>query len=119
MQTPHTSLRVEIPPDSPPDTTPRPTADATNLDDIRCAVHALAASDRLDKESALQVTRLFHAMEMLHRHAIAERDGDNAALRAEMNQQRLQTELDRLATRQLREDAVAAATPRMSSKFRR
>lgn len=35
------------------------------LETIRRRVDALAASDKLDKESALQVTGLFHSMESL------------------------------------------------------
>jgi hypothetical protein len=86
------------------------------IDEIRSGIHSLATSEKMDKESALQITRLFHAMEMLLRHEINNREGVIASLRAEIAQSRLQSELDRISSRQLQEDA---STPRSSSKFRR
>ena len=104
----------ETPPETPRGAHPY---DVLRIDDIRTGVHSLATSDKLDKESALQVTRLFHAMEMLIRHEITHRDDIVASLRSQLEQQRLRTELDRIATRQIHEEAVVT-TPRPSKKFR-
>ena len=111
MQTPHD---IQTPPE-----TPKPQLyEVLRIDDIRTGINALATSDKLDKESALQVTRLFHGMEMLIRHEINQRDGMIASLRAQLDQQRIQVELDRISSRQLIEEANASGTPR-TSKFRR
>lgn len=109
---------MESPPQ--PTSTDLPTSyDVVRIDDIRTGIHAVATSDKMDKESALQVTRLFHAMEMLLRHEINHRDGVIASLRADMHQQRIQAELDRFASRQIHEEAMLASTPSRSSKFKR
>lgn len=86
------------------------------MEEIRTGMNALATSDQLDKESALQLTRLFHAMEMFMRQEITHRDGVIAALRAELAQLRTQTELDHLAMRH--EDAVTVAPTHRFSKRR-
>ena len=66
-----------------------------SIDAIRQAIVDLTASERLEKESALHVTRLFHAMEMLMRHECTERDRRIAAGAAELERVRLAAELDR------------------------
>ena len=81
-------------------------------------------SDRLEKDEALQITRLFHAMEVLHYSTIHERDAQIASFRAELERMRLQVELDRLACRQVRDDAAQMqstplGTSRTSSVRRR
>ena len=110
MQTP---LEVQTP------VSPRPqTYNVLRIDEIREGINSIATSDKLDKESALQVTRLFHAMEMLIRHEINSRDGTIASLRAQLDQQRLQAELQRYSQSTTQDDAVMQ-TPRSSSRFRR
>lgn len=110
MQTPHD---IQTPPETPK----TQSYDVVRIDEIRTGINAIATSEKLDKESALQVTRLFHGMEMLLRHEINQRDGMIASLRAQLDQQRIQVELDRISSRQIIEDANTG-TPR-ASKFRR
>ena len=100
-------------PESPPPKTPR-----NNLEEIRNGVMALATSDKMDKESALQVTRLFHSMEILLRHECNQRDATIASVQSEMERTRLQMELDRLANRRYSED-IQVPTPRSKSRFSR
>ena len=49
-------------------------AQRDDLEGVRRQVHALAASEELDKPAALTVLRLFHAMETVLRHECAARD---------------------------------------------
>ena len=77
------------------------------METIRRGVVELATSERLDKESALNVTRLFHAMEMLLRHECTERDKRIARVTAELDHLRMSTELDRLANRSFAPDPVS------------
>ena len=105
---------VEIPPDSPSETFPMLSAAASDvvpLERIRKEVETLSNSDRLDKEGALQMTRLFHAMELYMTHEINTRDARIASLHHDIHEQRLRVELDRIATRQIQEDAMMASTP--------
>ena len=96
--------------DAPPD---------ASLDGLRRRVSALAMSDRLEKDEALQITRLFHAMEVLHNTVVHERDAQIASLRAELERMRLQVELDRLACRQVRDDAALVTPQVRTSSVRR
>lgn len=68
-----------------------------DVDVIRRGVTALAESSALDKESALSMTRLFHAMEMLMRHECARRDAMVCKLESELERSRIQHELDRVS----------------------
>ena len=85
-------------------TTPPPMSTPLHIDDIRRSIMDLVTSDKLDKDAALQVTRLFHALEMLMRHECTTRDTHIARLKADAERQRVQHELDRLTT-------SSAATP--------
>ena len=64
---------------------------------IRRGITALAESSALDKDSALSMTRLFHAMEMLMRHECARRDATVCRLESELERSRIQHELDRVS----------------------
>jgi hypothetical protein len=70
---------------------------AGNIDTIRNGVNELAASDRLDKDSALAMTKLFHAMETLMRHECTCRDAQIVMMNGDMERARIQYELDRLS----------------------
>jgi hypothetical protein len=82
-----------------------------NVDDVRSLLESLTASDKLDKDAALQITRLFHAMELIFNRECNARDSKIAKLEADVIQQRLQTELDRLATRHIHEKNELLDTP--------
>lgn len=116
---------IQVPPDSPPDP-PHACATARDivpLDTIRRDVQELSDSDKLDKETALRMMRLFHSMDLLLTHEINARDASLASLRHELQEQRLRVELDRIATRQIQGDAMMASTPlpvaRMSKRMSR
>lgn len=83
-----------------------------SIDDVRRGVADLATSEALDKESALAVTRLFHAMEMLLRQACTDRDMRVAEKDAELHRLRLELELER-TTAQAVQRRDAEATPRV------
>ena len=117
MNTPTMTSPVPPPP-PPPLIAPPPENDdvtvastCTCIDDIRRGVVKLATSDKLDKESALHVTRLFHGMEMLMRHECTERDKKIAEANNDLERLRIQVELDRISNRSLRDDTAVAATP--------
>jgi len=69
------------------------------INDIRSGIIELATSDSLDKAAALQITRLFHGMEMLLRHECNTRDTLLRDTQNEVERLKLQTELDRLSNR--------------------
>lgn len=85
-----------------------------DLDEVRRGVLDLAASDQLDKASALAVTRLFHAMETLLKHECTTRDRALAETRNELERTMLQNELDRMARRRTLDEQqiVGEPTPR-------
>ena len=76
----------------------------TRVEELRDEVMTLTSSERLDKDCALQVTRLFHSMEMLLRHACHTRDAEIARVRTDLEHLRLTNDLDRPAARQIQED---------------
>ena len=68
----------------------------TDLEDIRSGIDAVVTSDKLDKESALLVTDLFHMMESLMRYECNLRDRRLVELRGELELTRVRAELARL-----------------------
>ena len=109
---------IEPPPESPVDSKPvqSVTSDVVPLERIKHEVQALSSSEKLDKDAALTMTRLFHAMELLMTHEINDRDARIASLQHDIQEQRLRVELDRIATRQIQEDAMMASTPLMGTR---
>lgn len=78
-----------------------PMEPVTSIDGIRNSVNQLAGSDRLDKDSALTMTRLFHAMETLLRQECTQRDAQISRMGCEIERTRIQHELDRIASSQI------------------
>lgn len=70
---------------------------SSDLERIRRSVLALAATDEMNKATALETTRLFHEMESLLHRECNERDRALSDTRSELERMRLQSELDRLA----------------------
>ena len=68
-----------------------------DIETIRHGINTLAGSDRLDKDSALTMTRLFHSMETLMRHECTRRDAQISRTECELERARIQHELDRIA----------------------
>lgn len=93
--------------------------DVRRISDIKAGIEEISSSDRLDKETALQVTRLFHAVEMLLRHECNQRDATIQQLHSTLELDRVQHQLDRFANRALREEAVAAAASMTPNTKRR
>ena len=89
---------------------------SVDIEDVREFVETLTASEKVDKESALQITRLFHTMELIHNREINVRDAQIAKMESDLTQQRLQTELDRLATRHIHEKNELLETPRKARR---
>ena len=87
-----------VPAEAPAPLTPTQQADA-DLAAIRSGFSKLAESDCMDKTAALKITRLYHAMELLIQSEQNRRVREIAALRNDLEQTRLQNELDRLARR--------------------
>ena len=88
-------------------------ADApATLDDVRRGVADLATSEGLNKESALMVTRLFHAMEMLLCRACTERDMRVAEKDAELQRLRLELDLERATAQAQVQRRETEVTPR-------
>lgn len=85
MDTPPSS---EVHPLSP--SSPRP---STSLEEIRRGIHDLATSEKLDKESALQLTRLFHSMELLLHHECNSRDTTITKLKNDLDRAQMQSQL--------------------------
>ena len=83
-------------------TTPS-TSDEEERRAIRQGFDRLAESDGLDKVHALELTRLFHAMETVVQRSAHAREREVAELKAELEMARLRSELDRLARRQTME----------------
>ena len=72
-----------------------------NIEGIRESVDELAGSDKLDKDSALAMTRLFHSMETLMRNECTRRDVQISRLEYELERMRIQYELDRITNVQI------------------
>lgn len=87
------------------------------IDSIRTGVNDLAASDKLDKESALSMTRLFHAMETLMRSECTWRDAHIAKLESEVERVRLQHELDRISNVQIQQQIESTPLRRSKSRW--
>lgn len=85
-------------------------------------VNELATSDKLDKDSALAMTRLFHALETLMRFECARRDARISKMESELERTHVQHELDRITNAkiqaQLPSSSAAAATPLRRAKSR-
>lgn len=99
----HLPQPLELPPDTPDEKESQKTHESDSLASIREKVEHLSNSEKLDKESALQMMRLFHAMELLFHQEVTARDASIAALRHEVHENRMRTEVDRIATRQIQE----------------
>ena len=74
------------------------------LADIKRELEHICNSDAVSKETALSLTRLFHATETLMRHECTSRERalDNAI--AAIERDRLENELDRFARKKTLED---------------
>ena len=91
-----------------------------NLEAIREEVNKLAASDKLDKDSALTMTRLFHAIETLMRQECTRRDAEISRMEYEIERTRIQSELDRITNVQIhQQQQQVESTPmrRVRSKW--
>lgn len=109
---------IELPPDSPMESSFTQVAalpDVVPLERLRSDIEKLSNSDKLDKDAALQMTRLFHAMEMYMKTELNACALRIASLQHELQEQRLRVELDRLATRHIQEEAIMASTPMVGS----
>lgn len=92
----------------------------SNIETIREDVNQLAESEKLDKDSALTMTRLFHSMETLMRHECTLRDAQILRLQSEIERIRLQHELDRIASTQIiqQQHQTVECTPLRRAKSR-
>ena len=98
VATPRQSLTVQVPPSGFE-------VDMMPLEDVRLGIKTLSESDKLDKAAALTVTRLHHEMELLLQHEKHVRYQEISTLRSQLEQNRLETELDRLARRHTLDEA--------------
>jgi len=94
-----TPLPTPLPPSSPrpPSSPSRGFALPQTLDEIRDGFRDIATSESTQKEHALSLTRLFHAMEMLLRHECAVRDARIVSLKNDLSRARLEHDLERLS----------------------
>ena len=109
---------IELPPGSPTESshTQAVVPDVVvPLERLRADIEKLSNSDKLDKESALQMMRLFHAMELYMTTQLNTCALRIASLEHQLQEQRLRVELDRLATRHIQEEAIMASTPMVGS----
>lgn len=92
----------------------------SDIETIRGDVNHLAGSDKLDKDSALTMTRLFHSMETLMRHECTRRDAQISRLECDIERTRIQHELDRIANAQIlqQQHQVAESTPLRRARSR-
>lgn len=92
-----------------------------DVETIRGGINFLAESDRLDKDSALTMTRLFHSLETLMRHECTRRDAHISRMECELERVRIQHELDRIANVQIHKQQHSAVEPtplrRVKSKW--
>ena len=90
----------------------------TDIETIREEINKLAGSEKLDKDSALTMTRLFHSMETLMRHECTRRDAQISRMECEIERTRIQHELDRIANSQFlqQQQQVVESTPLRRAK---
>jgi hypothetical protein len=90
----------------------------TDIETIRDEVNNLAGSEKLDKDAALTMTRLFHSMETLMRHECTRRDAQISRMECEIERTRIQHELDRIASSQFiqQQQQVVESTPLRRAK---
>lgn len=90
----------------------------TDIESIREEVNNLAGSEKLDKDSALTMTRLFHSMETLMRHECTRRDAQISRMECEIERTRIQHELDRIANSQFlqQQQQMVESTPLRRTK---
>ena len=90
----------------------------TDIETIREEINKLAGSEKLDKDSALTMTRLFHSMETLMRHECTRRDAQISRMECEIERTRIQHELDRIANNQFlqQQQQVVESTPLRRAK---
>lgn len=90
----------------------------TDIETIREEINKLASSEKLDKDSALTMTRLFHSMETLMRHECTRRDAQISRMECEIERTRIQHELDRIANSQFlhQQQQVVESTPMRRAK---
>ena len=90
--------------------TPEPSL--ADIEPLREEVNQLAGSEKLDKDSALTMTRLFHSIETLMRHECTRRDAQISRMECEIERTRIQHELDRIANTQIiQQQQLAEPTP--------
>lgn len=109
---------IDLPPDSPTEfsfTQSAAPPDILPLERLRSNIEKLSNSEKLDKDSALQMTRLFHAMELYMKTELNACALRIASLEHQLQEQRLRVEFDRLATRHIQEEAMMASTPMVGS----
>ena len=89
------------------------------IEGLRNGVDQLAQSERMDKDSALTMTRLFHSMETLMRHECTLRDAQISRMECEIERTRIQHELDRIASTHIVQQQLVESTPhrRIKSKW--
>lgn len=97
--------------------TPSPAPSPRNVpvlsrDEVQHRVEDLVSGEGLDKTTALTVTRLFHAMDLLLERAKHDRDSEVQKLKSEIEHAQLQNQLDRLT----RTDPPPAMTKSMRRK---
>ena len=90
----------------------------TDIETIREEINKLAGSEKLDKDSALTMTRLFHSMETLMRHECTRRDAQISRMECEIERTRIQHELDRIANSQFlqQQQQAVESTPLRRAK---
>jgi hypothetical protein len=86
-----------------------PASPPSSLEEVRAAVAHIASSQAVDKDTALEITRLFHATEVLLLHECRTRDAALADAHSLLERQRMESELDRLARREHAANAVAVS----------
>lgn len=89
-----------------------------DIETIREEINKLASSEKLDKDSALTMTRLLHSMETLMRHECTRRDAQISRMECEIERTRIQHELDRIANSQFlqQQQQVVESTPMRRAK---
>ena len=114
----HSASPLELPEDNEPiaDAVPEP---VWSMEYIMTKANELAASDKLDKDSALAMTRLFHALETLLRHECANRDARISKMECDIERTHVQHELDRLTNAKIHQAQLLPSQPTVETPLRR
>ena len=91
----------------------------TELEEIRRGIDAVASSDKLDKDSALQVTGLFHSMESLMRYECNLRDRMLVEMKSALELATVKGELARMAQQTAQDYEHPPAQPPFRKKTSR